>query len=61
MILSKISPRVKWTLFISIVGFFYAYCSNVQLINTNSNNNILCESINKEPSSSCESVDDISK
>ena len=44
------------------MGFFYEYYIKVLLKNTNSiKNNILCVSVNKEPDSICESVDDISK
>lgn len=49
-------------LFILIIGFFYIYCINIQLINTNSiNNNILCESVNKKPDTVCKSIENISK
>ena len=44
------------------MGFFYEYYIKVLIKNTNSiKNNILCVSVNKEPDSICESVDDISK
>ena len=49
-------------MFILIIGFFYTYRINFQLIKRNSiNNNILGWSLNKEPDPTCEFIEGISK